>query len=316
MEPSTRQRLVTLGKGLATVVVLGLVLRKVPLRDLAARMRALSLADLLALLALTTAQVTVGVFRWQRLLKRLGERVAFLPLYGDVLVGLMYNMFLPTTVGGDVVRALRCRARVQQGHAAWSSSLFERIAGLLAMAASGAIAAGVGLGSDARIPSSIRLLAGGLALGLLIAFFFAAAPFRILVTRLERSLPSVADDVRGIAADLSGPLATRGARFEALFWSLLYQALGIAFVIVGARALGAPGHALAIVVGVPIVHVLSMVPITIGGLGLREGLFVAILGPLGVAPAVALGLAAQWLASSVGFAIVGAGVALTDGKRG
>lgn len=312
MEPERKRRLVNVAKALATVLVLALVLRKVPLRDLAARMRALSLADLSALVALTVLQVTIGVVRWQRLLRRLGERVAFFPLYGDVLVGLMYNMFLPTTVGGDVVRALRCRKRVAHGHAAWSSSLFERIAGLLAMAMSGAVAAGVGLGSDARIPSAIRLLAGGLALALLVAFFFAAAPFRLLVARLERGLPSVADDVRGIAGDLSGPLATRGARLEALAWSLLYQALGIAFVIVGARALGAPGHALAIVVGVPIVHVLSMVPVTIGGLGLREGLFVAILGPLGVASDVALGLAAQWLASSVGFAVVGAGVALAD----
>ena len=65
-------------------------------------------------------------------------------------------------------------------------------------------------------------------------------------------------------------------------------------------------------VGVPIVHVLSMVPITIGGLGLREGLFVAILGRLGVESDVALGLAAQWLASSLMFAIAGAVVAVVD----
>ena len=58
-----------------------------------------------------------------------------------------------------------------------------------------------------------------------------------------------------------------------------------------------------------------MIPVTIGGLGLREGLFVAILGRLGVESDVALGLAAQWLASSVGFAIVGAVVALVSRPR-
>jgi hypothetical protein len=117
-------------------------------------------------------------------------------------------------------------------------------------------------------------------------------------------------DVRGIVGDLEGPLATRGARLEALAWSILYQAVGVVFVLVGARGLGAPGHTLAIIVGVPLVHVLSMLPISIGGLGLREGLFVAILGRLGVDGDVALGLAAQWLASSVGFAIAGGVVAL------
>jgi uncharacterized membrane protein YbhN (UPF0104 family) len=310
-----RARGKTIAKSIATVAILALVLAKVPMRDLGARLAALRSLDVAILIAVTIAQVTVGVVRWRRLLVRLGERPPLFALYGDVLVGLTYNMFLPTTVGGDVIRAIRARGRVARPSRAWSTSLFERIAGLLAMAASGAIAASVGIGADARIPPAIRLVAGAITAVLLVVFFFASAPFRILVRLLERRLPSAADDVRGIVDDLEGPLAKTAARAEALGWSILYQALGIAFVLIGARALDAPGHDLAILVGVPIVHVLSMVPVTIGGLGLREGLFVAILGPLGVPPAVALGLAAQWLASSVLFAIAGAVVALAETGR-
>jgi hypothetical protein len=210
------------------------------------------------------------------------------------------------------VRALRARGRVDRTHHAWSSSLFERIAGLLAMAVSGALAASIGLGFDARVPEKIRVIAAIIALAFLGVFFFAAAPFRILVRVLEKRLPSAASDVRGIVSDLEGPLATPGARMETLGWSVLVQALGIAFVVAGARGLDAPGHVLAILIGVPIVHVLSKVPITHGGLGLREGLFVGILGMLAVPPDVALGLAAQWLASSLAFAIAGALVALVD----
>jgi uncharacterized membrane protein YbhN (UPF0104 family) len=308
----SRRRIVDALKAIATIVILVLVLRKVPFPDLAARLGHLGATDLLLLTALTVVQVTIGVVRWHRLLSRLGERVSFLGLYGDVLVGLTYNMFLPTTVGGDVVRAVRCRARVTKAHRAWSTSLFERIAGLLAMAASGAIAAT--LGASALIPTTIRLVATAITIALLAAFFGAAAPFRVLVRFFEKRL-SPQTEMRGIVDDLEGPLATSGARLEALFWSLLYQAVGVVFVIVGARGLGAPGHELAIVIGVPLVHVLSMLPVTIGGLGLREGLFVAILGRLGVASDVALGLAAQWLASSVGFAIAGAVVALVSRPR-
>jgi uncharacterized membrane protein YbhN (UPF0104 family) len=299
-------------KAVLTIAILAIVLWKVRLGELLSQLSHLHATDVLVLVAITIAQVSVGVVRWWRLLHRLGERPSFLALYGDVLVGLTYNMFLPTTVGGDVMRALRARKRVQEPHRAWSTSLFERIAGLLAMAASGAIAAAIGLGADARIPTSIRLIAISVTATLLVIFFFASAPFRILVRILEKRLPSAADDVRGIAADLEGPLATAGARVETLGWSILYQALGIAFVLVGAHGLDAPGHDLAILVGVPIVHVLSMVPLTIGGLGLREGLFVGILRPLGVPSAVALGLAAQWLASSVAFALAGAFVLFSE----
>jgi uncharacterized membrane protein YbhN (UPF0104 family) len=309
------ERLKTALKAGATIAILALVLYKVPFRELAMRLGKLRAPDVLALVVLTIAQVTFGVVRWYRLLRRLGERPSFLALYGDVLVGLTYNMFLPTTVGGDVIRALRARKRVSASHRAWSTSLFERIAGLLAMAASGALAATIGLGAATQVPAALGWIAGSITLVLLVIFFFASAPFRILVHMLEKRLPGAADDVRGIVDDLEGPLSTPAARAEALAWSILVQALGIAFVLVGARGLQAPGHDAAILVGVPIVHVLSMVPITLGGLGLREGLFVGILGMLQVPADVALGLAAQWLASSVGFAIAGAVVAVADPGR-
>lgn len=311
MTQEARRTIVSALKAALTVAILAFVLLKVDLRELGERLSHLRAFDLFALAAITTVQVTIAVVRWWRLLRRLGERVSFGALYGDALVGLTYNMFLPTTVGGDVVRAIRCRRRVSLGHHAWSSSIFERIAGLLAMAASGAIGAAVGVGTATRIPESVRILAVALAAVLLVGFFAASAPFRAIVRLFEKRLPAL-EDFKGIVADLEGPLATAGARTEALAWSILYQALGVLFVVVGARGLGDTTHALAIVVGVPIVHVLSMIPVTIGGLGLREGLFVAVLGALGVAKDVALGLAAQWLASSVAFAVAGGIVALAS----
>ncbi len=321
-KPAQRRRWVDLAKALATVAILALVLRKVPFHDLSARLSRLGAQDLALLVALTVLQVSIGVVRWYRLLRRLGEQVSFASLYGDVLVGLTYNMFLPTTVGGDVVRALRCSARVDVGHRAWSTSIFERIAGLLAMALSAALGAAIGLSAmssvgSTPIPWSVRGVVIGVTVLLLVVFFGASAPFRLLVKLMKNRGSGVRDDVSGIASDLEGPLARTSVRIETLAWSVLYQALGVLFVIVGARGLGAPGHELAIVIGVPLVHVLSMIPITIGGIGLREGLFVAILGRLGVDGDVALGLAAQWLASSVGFALAGGVVALgrPPGKR-
>jgi uncharacterized membrane protein YbhN (UPF0104 family) len=303
-------RTTTALKAAFTLLILAVVLTKVPLRELVDRMSRLRASGLLLLAAITTVQVTIAVVRWWRLLRRLDERVAFGAIFGDALVGLTYNMFLPTTVGGDVVRAIRCGRRVEKRHHAWSSSIYERIAGLLAMAASGAIGVAIGLGASNRLPGGVRVAAIAMTMGLLVFFFAASAPFRLMPRLLERRLKAAAEDIKGIAADLEGRLATAGARVEALGWSILYQALGVLFVVVGARGLGDTSHALAIVVGVPIVHVLSMIPITIGGLGLREGLFVAVLGALGVQQDVALGLAAQWLASSVAFALAGGVVAL------
>jgi hypothetical protein len=309
----TKKHAWTLAKGVAAIAVLAAVLSRVSLRDLGQRMLHLQALDVALLVVITLAQVGVGVVRWWRLLRRLGEHVAWSALFADTVVGLMYSMFLPTTVGGDVVRAWRAARRCEKPHHAWSSSIFERIAGLLALASGGAFAAIFAVGTLVHVPPVLRWLALGVAAALLVTFLAASAPLRLLERLLASRLPvAVARDVRGVADDLAGPLASAGARLEALAWSVAYQVLGILFVIEGARALGDPGHAWAIVLGIPLIHVLSMIPITLGGFGLREGLFVGVLGELGIASDVALGLAAQWLASSVAFAILGAVVSVAS----
>jgi uncharacterized membrane protein YbhN (UPF0104 family) len=309
----TKKHAWTLAKGIAAIAVLAAVLSRVNLRDLGQRMLHLQALDVALLVVITIVQVAVGVVRWWRLLHRLGERASFGALFADTVVGLAYSMFLPTTVGGDVVRSWRAARRCDKPQHAWSTMIFERIAGLLALASGGAFAAIFTVGTLVHIPDVLRWLALAIAAAMLVAFLAASAPLRLLERALASRLPAaVARDVRGVADDLAGPLSSAGARLEALAWSVAYQVLGIVFVIEGAHALGDPGHAWAIVLGIPLIHVLSMIPITLGGFGLREGLFVGVLGELGIASDVALGLAAQWLASSIGFAIVGALVSLAS----
>jgi hypothetical protein len=64
----------------------------------------------------------------------------------------------------------------------------------------------------------------------------------------------------------------------------------------------------AIYAGLPLIVIGSMLPVSIGGLGLRESLFVVVLGRLGVNEATALGLGLVWLATYV--LVAGPGVAL------
>jgi len=65
-------------------------------------------------------------------------------------------------------------------------------------------------------------------------------------------------------------------------------------------------------VGIPLGHILSLAPISIGGFGVREGLFVAVLTPLGIASDIALSLSILWLLASVFFAVIGAVITLVE----
>ncbi|MBX3191376.1 MAG: flippase-like domain-containing protein [Labilithrix sp.] len=312
MAESTRSRLVAAAKVIATVTLLALVFRKIPLADVTERLGRLRVGDIAALLVVTTTQVALNVARWWRLLRSVGERVPYRAVFGDLCVGISWSMILPG-IGGDVMRALRARRRVRAPHHAWSTSIYERIVGLFAMTTVATIAVALGLSDSVALPSWLRGATFALTLALALVLVFASTPFRVLARVLGRKLPAAASaDIAGIADDLAGPLAKTSVRAEAFAWSLAYHATALLFAIISARALGAPGHERAIVVGVPLINVLSLVPVTIGGHGLREGLYVGVLGALGMSGDVALGLSAMFLASALLFSLVGAAVLLVS----
>lgn len=295
----------------AGIGILVVVFTRVPLADLRERLAHVHLGHAALLIVLAVLQLSTGAMRWWRLLTRLGERPTLGAVWRDLLVGALFNTFLPTSFGGDVVRAIRMSRRLKAGHHAWSSSLFERLVGLLTLAIVGAI--GVIFAVGDALPPRPRIVVVVIATALAVAFFFVATPLRLLVNVLEKRLPaSFIDDVRGVATDLEGPLAATSVRLETFGWSLAGFVFNIAYVIVGANALGASEHALAVIVGLPIVAVLSLAPVSLGGHGLREGLFVVVLGVLGVPKDVALGLALLALAYNVFFALLGGVVALVE----
>jgi uncharacterized membrane protein YbhN (UPF0104 family) len=309
--PQKRTKWTAVLRALVGVGILAVVFTRVPLRDLRDRFAGFRLADIATLVVMALVLMSTGAGRWWRLLRRLGERPAVGAVWRDLLVGALFNTFLPTSFGGDVVRAIRMSRRLDGGYHAWSSSLFERLVGLLTLAIAGAVGVSFAIGDV--LPSRLRIIVVGMALAFAVGFFFVSAPLRLLVHMLEKRLPSnFIADVRGVVTDLEGPLATMPARLETFAWSAAGFAVNVGYMIVGARALGASEHALALVVGIPIVSVLSLAPVSLGGHGLREGLFVVVLGILGFPKDVALGLALLALAYNVFFALLGALVSLVE----
>jgi hypothetical protein len=221
-------------------------------------------------------------------------------------------MLLPTTIGGDVVRAVRCARRIDPGHRAWSSTLFERLVGIVALvllAVPGLIMA----------PGQVREIAwaiGVVAVLSVAALLAAHAPFRLGARFLVARAPSVAGAGDRIASDLSGPLARPTVRLEIAAWSLLYQLVGLGVLVVVAFDWGQPRMTWAILGAVPLALVLTMLPVSIAGLGLRESLFVILLGRFGVPADRALALALVWLALALLLAFAGGVVMLSEGGKG
>jgi hypothetical protein len=294
------------------MLLLAGLLWKVPLDGAIKGMRALSPLGVTAIVVLTFAFPAIAAARWKRALSALGEEQSWLSLFADSLVASTYNMLLPTSVGGDVVRAIRCGRRLKSPHHAWSSTLFERLVGVVALI----IMAVPGLAFAKGNLGWLGVLVGLCLAASIALIFLAPAPFRVAARLLVQRAPKLAGLGDGIADDLSGSLSKVRIRFELIFWSLLYQAVGLGVLVVVAFDWGHPEMSWAILGGVPLALVATMLPVSIAGLGLRESLFVVLLARFGIASGHSLSLAIVWLASALLLALAGALVLLIESSRG
>jgi uncharacterized membrane protein YbhN (UPF0104 family) len=232
----------------------------------------------------------VSSLRWQLLARGLGFGGSTARYLGDYFVGMFFNLVLPTSVGGDVVRAWRLAQHEGPAPAsgrrtaAALSVLADRVSGVLVLVALAGVATALcPVPLPAWIATTVAALAVGGVLGL------AALPvLRRLLDAAPQSLRLAR--VRRVLATSSKLLRQPGLLFGTTLLSFVVQAVNALIVGVLGLGLGLEVPALYYGVLVPLVALLTLVPISLNGMGLREFGTVALLAPLGVSSADALTL--------------------------
>jgi uncharacterized membrane protein YbhN (UPF0104 family) len=249
------------------------ILARTPFREVGDAFRAADFRLVLLAAALHGFDTFASVRRWRLLIRAQGGEASFPFLVRSYLVGIFFNNFLPSTIGGDMVRAIDT-ARTGVGRAKAVAIIFvDRFVGLLALmsfAVLGVLASGR---LTARIPSLFAWVAGGaVVLGLLAALLFlpSAGPARLL--------------------DFHGK---KGVLARAFGWSLLLQTSVILNGFLLARALHVPIPLPYFFLIVPLALFVMMLPVSINAIGVRESVWAFFFAAFGV-PA-ALGVAVAWL---------------------
>lgn len=235
--------------------------------------------------------LVVGSIRWQAFLRALGLALPAPTALRLYLVGTFFNAFLPTGVGGDVYKAYRLRTADGGLAPPVTSVILDRLAGLVGLALIGAVAvlSRVGRG-DHR---ALVFVAGALSLSVLAAVALGwlgrSAILRWLSAR--SSSRSLWSGVRSVAVQASAALGEPRAAGLGLAGGLLAQGLTLAAMALLLGSLGAdlPLDALATVMVVA--GVAASLPITVNGLGVREGTLVWALGAYGMPTESALAFA-------------------------
>jgi uncharacterized membrane protein YbhN (UPF0104 family) len=234
-------------------------------------------------LAMLVYLVTQGfsAVRWTALARPLGIKTPFKAMLRYYLIGMFFNLFAPGTVGGDVSRVyylVRDEEMRAQGHSvttvhATMSVLMDRAIGMVVLVWLGA--AGLLLFPDYAVPHTARVATFLLSLGLLLGALFTPL--------LRRLLP---EDGHHLLVKLR--LMFRSYRthwralLEAALLSLAVHLIQAWMHVLMGRALdlNVP-YSFAIIV-YPLVGTFAAIPISLNGLGLREGGYIFLLAVIGI----------------------------------
>jgi hypothetical protein len=237
-----------------------------------------------------TGAVLLSTVRWAQVLQALDLRSDFPPLLSHTLAGMFVSNVLPSTVGGDVLRVTRLSAANGQRHASVASVMVERLTGFLVLPFISLVAL-VGNPNLLHMGQASRL-ALTMSLGTLVVLgvILVLVSSSRLGTRLSGHawLGFLGDVQLGLARMRRDP----GAAVGVVVSALAYQLTMVAGAWMAGHAMGIDVGWSAMMAFVPVVAVAQVLPLSVNGLGLREGALVILLAPLGVASgqAVAFGL--------------------------
>jgi len=284
-------------------LLLGVILWNVDLQRVFDAMSRTDLRLFLVASSFHVGGVAIRALRWRGLLAARGCTVSLGTLSHIILVGNFANNFLPTSFGGDAYRGLAVGKPCGGLSLGMTSVVVDRLLGLLALLGLASLALGIGVGEEvATGPIWIVLAGGGAAILVPIALLRRGRWIRLIQAIPARGL-------RGRVERFGAALANYGSERRALIvgflWSVALQAIIILQFYIFALALGLDLSLVVFAVFIPVILVLLMLPISVGGLGVREGLFVVFFSTVAVSAAQALALSLLFFVSGLTMSLYG-----------
>lgn len=282
-------------KILVTLGLIAFLLSRIELTQFFQVLRSAQISYLVVALAVYLVGQVLGSLRWALLARPLGFQNPMTDFVIYYFIGMFFNLFAPSTVGGDVGRAYYLAQEKTAGrNEGWTgptayalvSVVTDRAIGMTVLIWIGAVA--VALFPGYGLPSAIRYTVYFLALGLLLAGLLVPKATR-LIQRTERSwgkkLALVLESYKGNwqllvhAALLSLIVHSIQAWMQLLVgWSLDVQLpWSYCFILY------------------PLVGTFSALPFSVNGIGLRESGYLFLLGYVGVSSEKAVAFGLLWL---------------------
>ena len=307
-----RDRIVNLLKIGISLGLLVLLVWKIGWRETWETLRQADARYLMAAWGLYLFSMVLRAYRWKVLLQIQKLEVPLSRLTSLYFIGTFFNSVLPTGFGGDVVRMYELTKQSDQGTESVSTVLVDRLCGFVVLF----IMASLALPFSYRlIPPLVSAMIVGITVLTLLGVWMAlsdgvwswlsAVP---LVKRLI-GMPKVQQFRFSLAAYRTRAIS------GALVASLAFNVLLMVFNYLIALALGIRISPWYFLIFIPIISFLLTLPVSLSGIGVREGGYVLLFGQAGVPSSLAFALSLCVYASAVATGLIGGLLYALQGYR-
>ncbi len=276
------------------------------------RLREVDLGYFILSFLVSLVMIAVSCLKWQLMLRLQGERPGFPFLMKVYFIGYFFTVLLPSIVGGDVARSYYTGKRVGDQYTAAISVFFERFSGLLLLLFLAVVTPLLQWQLLSHWRMRIPILGAGLLFLLLLLFSLneklldGSGSLILKAGRFVRdragTLPLVSRSrLSEMTMSLADKISRKGGKFfrkgrraagqfreqpgylvGTVFLTLLFYGIAGFNVLVAFRIFRIEVGIVEIAALLPIIMLVSMVPITLGGVGLAEGAYVAYFSLVGV----------------------------------
>jgi len=254
------------------------------------------------------------LIRWFVFIKALGLEVEFRDVVRYFFIGLFCNLFLPSAIGGDIIKALGlCRTSSQKARVV-ASVLLDRLSGFASIVLVATVAFILGY----RFINDLSLFGMIAALALLSTAIFTVLLSEKLFAfacRIFNGIPKIKNGLMNLHSDIVMIKDKKGAILKAVGLSCLSQfVLAFVFFLI-ALSLHQPVDLIYFLIFSPLVCVAASLP-SIGGLGVREVGWVYLLAKVGVAESISLSMSLMSFLFMVVVGLIGGLIYVTTVSSG
>lgn len=272
-----------------SLIVLAIVIVNVGTENLLGALRTIDLRWFALAVLIHLAGLVIRTWRWSMLIAALGTPIAFGRLLYLYLAGTFFNTFLPTGIGGDVVKIIELSPQ-RGGAQAFSTVLADRLTGILG---SSLIALIVAIVDPADVPPDVRAIVIAVSAAVLLASLLLTQ--RRLLDRVLTRLPfwsKLPKKLIKIYEALTSYSLGAIARSTLISLPFTLTLIGTQYALALGLGVDAPVRYFALFI--PMVALIQLLPISFNGLGVREGAFQVLFGTVGVAEAQAVAMSLMY----------------------